>query len=210
MAVKKTKVGDFIDELSSRAPTPGGGGASALCGAVAISLGSMVASLTIGKKKYADVEEEITALKEKADNTASRLLELADKDAEVFAPLAAAYSLASETEEEKEEKQRIMETALCDASFVPLEIMKECERASKLIEVFAEKGSVMAISDAAAGAALIEGAIKAASLNIFINTRSMKNRSVAGEINSTANRILCETCGRTDRIFSRIKTQLEG
>ena len=101
MAVKKTKVGDFIDELSSRAPTPGGGGASALCGAVAISLGSMVASLTIGKKKYADVEEEITALKEKADNTASRLLELADKDAEVFAPLAAAYSLASETEEEK-------------------------------------------------------------------------------------------------------------
>ncbi len=210
MSVQKERIEDFITLLSSKAPTPGGGGASALCGAVAAALGSMVASLTIGKKKYADVETEITALKAEIDGVSSRLLMLADADARAFEPLAKAYMLPSGTQEEIEHKDKIMEAALYEASVVPLEIMKEIARAAELIEVFAEKGSVMAVSDAAAGAAICEGAVKAASLNIFINTKSMKNGAAKKELNTQANGILDSTTKLTRSIFDRVKKKLEG
>ncbi len=210
MSVQKEKIEDFISLLSSKAPTPGGGGASALCGAVAASLGSMVASLTIGKKKYADVEDEISALKAKIDGVSSRLLMLADADARAFEPLAKAYMLPYGTDEEKKHKDTVMEAALYEASVVPLEIMKEIASAAEIIEVFAEKGSVMAVSDAAAGAAICEGAVKAASLNIFINTKSMKNEAAKKELNTKANKILSDTEKLTRDIFDRVKKKLEG
>lgn len=210
MSVQNAKIADFITSLSSKAPTPGGGGASALCGAVAASLGSMVASLTLGKKKYAEVEEEISSLKAEIDGVSSRLLMLADADARAFEPLAKAYMLPSGTDEEKRHKDTVMESALYEASVVPLGIMKEIARAAEIIEVFAEKGSVMAVSDAAAGAAICEGAIKAASLNIFINTKSMQNESAKKELNAEANHILEKTSRLTNSVYDRAKKKLEG
>ena len=82
---------EFVNALATKAPVPGGGGASALVGAIGTALGNMVGSLTVGKKKYADVEAEMQELKEKCDQLQSELLELVEKDAEVFAPLAQAY-----------------------------------------------------------------------------------------------------------------------
>ena len=95
---------DFTEVLASKAPVPGGGGASALVGALGMALGNMVGALTVGKKKYAAVEEEIKALMAQAETLQTELLSLVEKDAEVFAPLAAAYSMPKETEEEKAEK----------------------------------------------------------------------------------------------------------
>ena len=110
------KTTEFLDVLSSSAPVPGGGGASATVGAFAAALGMMVTNLTLGKKKYADVEEEILAIREKLEILRNKLIVLTDQDAESFAPLAKAYSLPKETDEEKAEKERVMEVVLYDAS----------------------------------------------------------------------------------------------
>ena len=102
--IEKQVIGEWVDELSSKAPVPGGGGASALGGALGAALGQMVANLTVGKKKYADVQEEIMRGLASLGRLQGELLELADRDAQVFAPLAEAYKLPAETEEQRDEK----------------------------------------------------------------------------------------------------------
>ena len=141
------KTTDFLEVLSSAAPVPGGGGASAAVGAFASALGMMVANLTIGKKKYADVEAEIIERKERLLVLQKKLIELTDKDAEAFEPLSKAYGLPKETKEQIEEKERVMEKALYEASIVPLEIMKTVSEVMDELKALGEKGSRIAISD---------------------------------------------------------------
>ena len=148
MGFSTSRCDEFVEVLASKAPVPGGGGASALVGAVGTALGNMVGSLTVGKKKYADVEEEMYALKEKATALQNDFLRLIERDAEVFEPLAKAYGMPRETEEEKAEKARVMAIVLKDACSVPMEIMEKCCEALDLIVEFAAKGSALAISDA--------------------------------------------------------------
>ena len=178
MGFSTSRCDEFVEVLASKAPVPGGGGASALVGAIGTALGNMVGSLTVGKKKYADVEEEMYELKGKADALQKELLHLIERDAEVFEPLSKAYGMPRNTEEEKAEKARVMEIVLKDACSVPMEIMERCCEAIDLIEVFAEKGSTLAISDAGVGATFCKAALEGASLNVFINTKSMKNLSL--------------------------------
>ena len=130
---------DFIDVLASSAPIPGGGGASALVGAIGVALGNMVGSLTVGKKCYADVEEDIIRCKKEADEITKRLLELVAKDAEVFEPLSKAYSLPKSTPEELAKKEEVMAVVLKDACEVPLEIMKTCARGLDLMKSLLKK-----------------------------------------------------------------------
>jgi len=146
---------EFVEVLSSKAPVPGGGGASALVAAVGTALGNMVGSLTVGKKKYADVEDEMWELKKKCDQLQKDFLHLIERDAEVFEPLSKAYGMPRETEEEKAEKARVMEAALKEACSVPMEIMEKCCEAIELIVEFGAKGSKLAISDAGVGAAFL-------------------------------------------------------
>ena len=196
---------EFVEVLASKAPVPGGGGASALVGAIGTALGNMVGSLTVGKKKYADVEEEMYELKGKADALQKELLHLIERDAEVFEPLSKAYGMPRNTEEEKAEKARVMEIVLKDACSVPMEIMERCCEAIDLIEVFAEKGSTLAISDAGVGATFCKAALEGASLNVFINTKTLKNRDVAEEMNRQANLMLNKYCQMADEIFGEVK-----
>ena len=149
---------EFVEVLASKAPVPGGGGASALVGAIGTALGNMVGSLTVGKKKYAEVEDEMWELKKKCDELQKDFLRLIERDAEVFEPLSKAYGMPRSTEEEKAEKARVMEIVLKDACSVPMEIMEKC---------------CEAISDAGVGAAFCKAALKGASLNVYINTKSM-------------------------------------
>lgn len=199
---------EFVDVLASKAPVPGGGGASALVGALGMALGSMVGSLTVGKKKYADVEEDIIALKAKADRIQAEFLELVQKDAECFEPLSKAYSMPKTTPEEIEDKDRVMEIVLKDACDVPLEIMRKCCEAIEVIEEFAVKGSVIAISDAGVAASFAGAALKGASLNVFINTKSMKNRKLAENYNFQANEMIKVYGGRADMIFAQVMNGL--
>lgn len=200
---------EFVEVLASKAPVPGGGGASALVGAIGTALGNMVGSLTVGKKKYADVEEEMYALKAKCDKLQAELLTLVERDAEVFEPLSKAYGMPRETEEEKAEKARVMEIVLKDACSVPMEIMEKCCEAIDIIEEFAAKGSALAISDAGVGAAFCKAALEGASLNVYINTKSMKNREYAQELNQKADAMLAEYPKKAEAIFTSVLGRLK-
>lgn len=200
---------EFVEVLASKAPVPGGGGASAMVGALATALGNMVGSLTVGKKKYAAVEEEMWALKDRCDRLQKDFLHLVERDAEVFEPLARAYSMPKNTEEEKAEKARVMEIVLRDACSVPMEIMEKCCEAIDIIAVFAEKGSVIAISDAGVGAAFAKAALQGASLNVYINTKSMADKALAAELNARCDRMLEEYTGKADAIFDSVLGRLK-
>lgn len=200
---------EWFEELSSSAPVPGGGGAAAMSGAAAAALGMMVSNLTIGKKKYAAFEEDIKACLIKLEVLRDEMLELIEEDAKCFEPLASAYSLPSSTDEEKEEKEKVMAKALITACSVPLETMeKGAEIADCLVEL-SEKGSVMAISDVAVGAEFVRTAVLGASMNVYINTKPMKDRAKAEEYNNYADKLITETVIKTDMIFEKIKEALK-
>ena len=198
----------FTDVLASKASVPGGGGASALVGAVGTALGSMVGALTVGKKKYADVEAEIIELMKKADEVRAELLKQIDEDARVFEPLSKAYGLPKETEEQKAEKARIMEACLHEACSVPMEIMVKCCEAIELQKEFAAKGSSLAISDAGVGVAFCKAALQGASLNVFINTKSMKERDYADGLNKKALDMLAKYVPMADEIYESVFARL--
>ena len=203
MFVDKT-ITEFMNELASNAPVPGGGGASALIGAVGVSLGDMVGELTTGKKKYADVEEDIQRLMRDAKEIKDEFLRLIDADAEAFAPLARAYGIPKD----EPGRDEIMEEALKNGAAVPMDIMRTCGRALDIIEEFAEKGSRLAVSDAGCAAASCKAAMQAASLNVFINTKSMKDRAHAETLNAEADQLLAKYTVLADRIFDSVAGSL--
>ena len=194
----------FLEALASSAPTPGGGGAAALCGALGIALGNMVGSLTLGKKKYADVQEDIAELNAKAEALRAGFVALVDADAEAFAPLSRAYSIPKDDPARDE----IMEPALLKAAEAPLEIMRKCAEALELISGYAAKGSALAISDAGCAAALCGAAMEAAALNVKINTKSMKNRAVADNINAEMNELLHKYFVLSQEIYNDVSGRL--
>ena len=199
---------DFCEILASKAPVPGGGGASALAGALAIALGNMVGNLTIGKKKYASVEEEILACNVQAEKLRLRFLDLIQADGDSFAPLAAVYRLPSGTEEEKEIKEEKLQVALIDACVVPEQIMECCMEALRLIDIYEAKGSVMAVSDAAAAALLAKSALSAAALNLRINAKSLQDRVIAEDILGRMNARIAEGDALADEIYTRALNKL--
>ena len=208
MGFTKNTCEEFVEVLASKAPVPGGGGASALVGAIGMALGNMVGSLTVGKKKYADVEADIIALKEKATALQGDFLRLVEADAKAFEPLAKAYGMPRETEEEKAEKARVMAIVLKDACAVPMEIMEKCCEAIDVIREFAEKGSALALSDAGVGAAFCKGALLGASLNVFINTKSMADKEYAAALNEKADKMIAEYGKKADDIFAAVNAKL--
>ena len=204
MMMLELKTTEFLEELSSKAPVPGGGGASAAVGAFGAALGMMVANLTVGKKKYAAVEEEILAALEELGKLRDRLVALTDRDAQAFEPLSRAYGLPKNTEEEKAAREKVMESALYDASVAPLEIMETVLASMDLLEVLGEKGSRLALSDVGVGILFAQAALEGASLNVFINTRLMKDRGRAEELNGRADRMIAEGREKKERIYSQV------
>jgi formiminotetrahydrofolate cyclodeaminase len=192
---------EFVAALASDLPAPGGGGAAALVGAIGAALGNMVASLTIGKKKYAEVEAEMLTLKEKCNELQRELLSQVEADEENFLPLAKAYAIPKNDPA----REDTMEEALMLACQTPLEIMQLCCEAIDCMAVFAEKGSRLAVSDAGCGAILCKAAMQAASLNVFTNTKMMKNRAIADGLNAMTVAMMDKYCPMADQIFNSVK-----
>ena len=172
-------VTEFTEVLASKEAVPGGGGASALAGAIGTALGNMVGSLTTGKKKYAAVEQDIQVLMARAQELRKALLLCVEKDAEAFEPLSRAYGIPKDDPTRDE----VMEKCLRNASAAPLEILELCCKAIELQQGFAEKGSVLAVSDAGTGAAICRGALLGAAINVKVNTKAMKDRDYADDLN---------------------------
>ena len=192
----------FVEVLASDAPAPGGGGAAALVGAIGTALGNMVGSLTVGKKKYASVEAEIIELKAKCDALQKELLDQVEADEINFVPLAKAYGIPKDDPN----RAQILEEATLVACSTPMKIMELCCQAIEYIAVFAEKGSRLAVSDAGCAAVCVKAGLQAASLNVFINTKTLKNREVADEMNAKALGMLDKYCAMADEIFNTVKS----
>lgn len=198
------KTTDFLNVLSSKEPTPGGGGACAAVGAFAAALGMMVTNLTVGKKKYADVEEEIVEIRAQLEELREKLVLLTDKDAEAFGPLAKAYSLPKGTPEEILRKEEVMENALYEASMVPLEIMRTVFEVFEFLRVLEEKGSKLAVSDVGVAVLFAEAALEGASLNIYINTKLMKNREKAEKLNRESDDLIAQGRKLKEEIYAGV------
>ncbi|QNB47854.1 sugar ABC transporter substrate-binding protein [Thermanaerosceptrum fracticalcis] len=201
---------EFLELLASKEPVPGGGSACAYVGALGMALGCMVGNLTVGKKKYVHVEEDIKALLEKGYAIISDLTELVQKDIEAFYPLSRAYGLPGNTDEEKKYKEEKLQTALEGASLVPLDIARLCTRAIDLQAEFCEKGTRIAISDVGVGVAFCEAALKGAKLNVLINTKIMKNLALKEKIESELKQIEDEYIKKAQVIFAKVENMITG
>ena len=208
--MKEWTIEQFVSELASKAPVPGGGGAAALGGAVGSALGGMVGNLTVGKKKYADVEERVLQVLSEADRLQQELLYLMEEDSRAFEPLSRAYGMPKATEAERAAKEQVMEVALIDASLVPLQIMETAGQMLDLLEELAQIGSRLAISDVGVGVQFCRSAVLGASMNIFINTKMMKDRKLAEQLNEKAEQLIAEKSVQADRIFEEVKAVLKG
>jgi len=166
---------DFIKELASKEPVPGGGGVAALTGAMGVALSNMVGNLTIGKKKYANVEAEVAGLIARGETLITELEALVDRDAEVFTPLSVAYSLPKTTPEQLMIKEETIEACSKSACSVPMEIMRKSCEGIRIHSRMGRIGSSLAISDVGCGVALLKAALVAASLNVQINLRTIKD-----------------------------------
>ncbi len=197
---QENTIEEFAKTLASNDAVPGGGGASALVGAIGIALGGMVGSLTVGKKTYADVEDEVRAWMEEAESLRGELLLAMDADAEAFLPLAEAYAIPKDDPTRAD----VMETALRIACEAPLALMKKLCRAIELIEGFAAKGSRIALSDAGVGAVCCKAALQGAALNIYINIKSMQDKEQAAAFKSSADNMLAEYVPRADKVYTQV------
>lgn len=200
---------EFSDVLSTKAPVPGGGGASAYVGALGTALGSMVGSLTTGKKKYAEVEEEIQELLEKSEKLRGELMELIQRDADAFYPLSQAYGMPKSTEEEKAEKERVLQAALVEATMVPLAIAEKSVESLRIMKRYAEIGSRIAVSDAGVGAAFCEAAFKGAKLNVLINTRLMKDLLLKADVEGRLSRLETEGLALAKETYDYVENYLK-
>lgn len=202
-------INDFLEELSSKSPTPGGGGASALCGAIGTALSAMVCSLTSGKKRYLQFEPDIQRILKRAHELNSTLLSLVDADRDAFLPLAQAYSMPQDTDEDKAAKDKALQTALLDATRVPLDIMDACCQGILLHAELVDKCSKLAISDVGVGVTLLRSALLGASLNVYINTKLIKDPALKTEFNARADAMLNEYPKMADSVFERVSSGLQ-
>jgi formiminotetrahydrofolate cyclodeaminase len=203
--LNENTIAGFIKDLSSKEPIPGGGGASALIGAVGAALCSMVANLTSGKKKYIEYQADIEIIISRTESAISNLLGLIEKDAEAFEPLWFAYGISKDDPDRDE----ILENSLVIACSVPMEILKETANIIDIVEQLAVKGSKLAVSDVGVAASACRSAIESAAMNVYINTKLMKNRDYAMKINKVAEAIFYDGVNRCNLIYKQIADELK-
>jgi len=197
-------VNEFIKALASASPVPGGGGASALIGAAGVSLCSMVANLTTGKKKYAEYQSEIEDIISRAGVSVDKLLELIEKDAEAFEPLSKAYGIPKDDPN----REQILENALVGACSVPMTVLKEVSGVIDIVEALAVKGSKLVVSDVGIAASACCCAAEGAAMNVYINTKLMKNTAYANQTNAEAESMLKESVSKCEAIYQKISDEL--
>lgn len=194
----------FTEILASKEPVPGGGGASALVGAIGIALCSMVGNLTIGRKKYAAVEADVKQMLDKGEVLRKKLLALVDEDAHAFEPLSKAYAIPKDDPE----RDTVMSAALEKACAAPLNMMHCCAEALDLLSEMLDKGSVLLVSDVGCGAAFCKAALVAASMNVFINTGSLKDKVKSGAMENEADELLKKYNGIADYIINEVERRI--
>lgn len=202
------KVSNFLNELASNSPTPGGGSVAALAGALGAALISMVGNLTVGKKKYEDVEEEIKRILSSSEKLRYELSQLIEEDVKVFNNFMSTYKMPKETEDEKKVRAEKIQESLIEAAKVPLKVAHKCLDILSLSKEVAEKGNINVVSDAGVAALLAEAALESAILNVKINLKMIKDEKTKEELSSSIKEILLKEKGQKEKVLEIVEKKI--
>ncbi len=204
MLINKT-VKEFVEATASNEPVPGGGSVAALAASIAAALGEMVANLTVGKKKYAEVEDEMKAISEKLSSCRQVLMEYIDKDAQSFDGVMKAFGMAKDTDEEKAVRAAAIQEAMKDASAVPLAVAKSTFDLMEPIRAVVLKGNSNAVTDGAVAAMMARTAVLSALYNVKINLSSIKDEEFVNKVNADVVRLETEVVRIEQEILAEVK-----
>ena len=210
MSAKTETIGKFLDELASDAPTPGGGGAAALSGAMGAALVSMVCNLTIGKKNYEAVSDDLKKTLARAEALRAELTQGIDEDVVAFNTLMGAYGLPRGTDEEKAARTDAIQVALKAATLAPLHTCKICYEVISLSKEAADKGNLNVISDAGVAVLAANAGLRSCALNVFINAKSIKDRDFAEKQLAEVNALLAKAASETEAVYDVVKGKIGG
>lgn len=198
----------FLDELASSAPTPGGGSAAAIMGAMGAALVSMVCNVTIGKKGHEAVESEMKSVRDESEKLRLRLTALVAEDVAAFDKLMAAYRLPKSSEEDKSRRAAAIQSSLLGATETPLKCARACAEVVALSKRAGEKGYAGVISDAGVGVLAANTGLRSAALNVYINAPSLKDRAFADAATAELEQLL-DTCAReSELVFELVRSRL--
>ena len=206
----KKSLQKYLEELSSNSPTPGGGNVAALCGALSASLGTMVCNLTIGKKKYLDVETEMNEMKVKLNVYVDKFLSLAKYDNEAFERVMDAFKLPKETDEQKKLRIEAIEKSTLEAASVPADVIRNCREIIPFLETISKKGNQNSLSDAGVAVAVIAAASEGAFLNVLINYSSLSEKQKASGLLMQAENLNNEVKEEAKYILDVISSKIRG
>ena len=198
----------FLDQLASKASTPGGGSAAAIMGAMGAALISMVANLTVGKKKYEDVDTEMQGFLEQSEALRTRLTGMIQADVDVFDKVMAAYGMARETDADKEQRSRAIQAALKEATDVPLACAQLCADVIELCRPVAEKGNLNVISDAGVAVLAAHAALRSAALNVYINIGGIRESDFVNDRRKKLEFVLSGAGIATETVYELVKSKL--
>ncbi len=208
MSAKTETIGKFLDELASDAPTPGGGGAAALAGAMGAALVSMVCNLTIGKKNYEAVSEDLKKTLARAEELREMLTKGVDEDVAAFNTLMGAYGLPRGSDEEKAARSAAIQEALKVATLAPLATCKVCYEVIALSKEAADKGNLNVISDAGVAVLAANAGLRSCALNVFINAKSIKDRDFAEKQLADVNALLAKAATETEAVYEVVRAKI--
>lgn len=204
MKLCETSLNEFVDLLASKKSVPGGGGAAALTGALGIALNSMVVNFSIGKKKFIDVKDKHEEILDKAHKLQNRLMELIDEDADNFYPLSQAYGLPADTEEEKANKEEVLQKALKVACEGPVDMVRCIYESILLHDELVDISSKIIISDVGVGVQCLKAALYSAELNVIININSITDEAYVKEVSESTAKMVKEGSEIADRVYGKV------
>jgi methenyltetrahydrofolate cyclohydrolase len=206
--ITQRPLGTFLNELASGAPTPGGGSAAAIMGAMGAALVSMVCNVTIGKKGHESVESEMKSVRDESEKLRLRLTALVAEDVAAFDALMAAYRLPKSNEEDKSRRGAAIQSSLLGATETPLACARACAEVVALSRRAAEKGYAGVISDAGVGVLAANTALRSAALNVYINTPSLKDRAFADAATAELEQLLDDCARESELVFELVRSRL--
>jgi len=206
--ITQRPLGTFLDELASGAPTPGGGSAAAIMGAMGAALISMVCNVTIGKKGHEAVEPEMKAVRDESEKLRLRLTSMVAEDIAAFDALMAAYRLPKSSEEDKLRRAAAIQSSLLGATETPLACARACAEVVALSRRACEKGYAGVISDAGVGVLAANTALRSAALNVYINAPSLKDRDFAAAATTELEKLLDDCARESELVFDLVRTRL--
>ncbi|WP_159727897.1 methenyltetrahydrofolate cyclohydrolase [Methylosinus sp. Ce-a6] len=205
---KDETIGKFLDDLASERPTPGGGGAAAVMGAIGAALVSMVANLTIGKKNYEAVEEDLKAARAEAERVRAELTAAIEEDVVAFNSVMGAYGLPRATDEEKAARTAAIQAALKDATLAPLRAVNACFEVIRLSQAAADKGNLNVISDAGVAVLAANAGLRSAALNVYINAKAIKDREFAESRIAEVESLLAAAAEKTEAVYKVVRDKI--